>query len=116
MKPTFAAFAAAILVTGAAFHAISAKADLASPTVWVNIDNYAYKAPTVTVATGTTVVFKNFDDDPHTVTSNDGLFDSKGLAQGDTWTYRFTKPGKYTYYCKVHPYMKGTVIVKEIGS
>lgn len=116
MKRTLTALAAAALLTGASFQIVPAAADQPNATVRVNIDNYAYKAPTITVATGTIVVFKNLDDDPHTVTSDNGLFDSKGLAQGDTWTFRFTKPGTYTYYCKVHPYMKGTVIVKESGS
>lgn len=86
------------------------------PTTQVNIDNYAFKAPTVTIIVGSTVVWKNLDDDPHTVTAVDGSFDSKGLAQGDTFAYRFDKPGQYAYYCKVHPMMRGTVIVKESGS
>lgn len=88
----------------------------ASATARVAIDNYTFKAPTVLVTVGDTVVWKNLDDDPHTVTATDGLFDSKGLAQGDTFTYRFNKPGKYSYYCKVHPMMRGTVIVKESSS
>ena len=86
------------------------------PTTQVNIDNYAFKQPTVTIVVGATVVWKNLDDDPHTVTAVDGSFDSKGLAQGDSFAYRFTKPGQYAYYCKVHPMMRGTVIVKETSS
>jgi plastocyanin len=100
-------------------------ANLSQPTVMiardtattrVAIDNYAFKAPTTVVAVGGSVTWKNLDDDPHTVTATDGSFDSKGLAQGDTFTYRFTKPGTYTYYCKVHPMMRGTIIVKEVNS
>jgi plastocyanin len=86
------------------------------PTTQVSIDNYAFKDPTVTIAVGTTVVWKNLDDDPHTVTAVDASFDSKGLAQGDSFAYRFTKPGEYAYYCKVHPMMRGTIIVKESSS
>ncbi len=116
MKIMLATVVAATLVGTASFAALSAGDSPTTATVHVNIDNYAFKAPTTTVSVGTTVVFKNLDDDPHTVTSSDGLFDSKGLAQGDTWSYRFTKPGVYAYYCKVHPFMKGTIIVKESGS
>ena len=82
----------------------------------VAIDNYTFKAPSTVITVGSSVTWKNLDDDPHTVTAVDGSFDSKGLAQGDTFTYRFTKPGKYMYYCKVHPMMRGTVIVKEVNS
>jgi len=84
--------------------------------VHVSIDNYAFKAPSVTIAPGTAVVWKNQDDDPHTVTADDGSFDSKGLGQGDTFRHVFAKPGKYAYHCSAHPYMKGVVIVGESNS
>jgi plastocyanin len=116
MKFIIAAFGLTALITCGAALATSASADQAGPIVRVLIDNYAYKNPTITIPLGTTVVFKDLDDDPHTVTAVDGSFDSKGLAQGDTFTFRFTKAGTYHYYCKVHPFMKGTVIVKESGS
>jgi plastocyanin len=116
MKFTIATFALTALIVSGAALATSASADQAGPIVRVLIDNYAYKNPTITIPRGTTVVFKDLDDDPHTVTAVDGSFDSKGLAQGDTFTFRFTKAGTYHYYCKVHPFMKGTVIVKESGS
>lgn len=78
----------------------------------VSIDNYAFKAPKVTIKPGTAVVWKNMDDDPHTVTADDGSFDSKGLGQGDTYSHVFTKPGTYPYHCSAHPYMKGVVVVE----
>lgn len=82
-------------------------------TTQVKIDNYTFKPATISVPVGTTVVWKNLDDEPHTVTEINKNFNSKGMAMGDTWSYRFTKPGKYTYYCTVHPFMKGTVTVEE---
>lgn len=91
-------------------------AQTTTATTSVAIDNYAFKAPTTVITAGASVTWKNLDDDPHTVTATDGSFDSKGLAQGDTFTFRFTKAGKYTYYCKVHPMMRGTIIVKEANS
>jgi plastocyanin len=77
----------------------------------VSIENYAFKEPKITVAPGTAVVWKNMDDDPHTVTADDGSFDSKGLGQGDTFRHVFTKAGTYPYHCSAHPYMKGVVVV-----
>ena len=80
---------------------------------YISIENYAYTPAKMSVTAGTTITWKNLDDDPHTVTANDGSFNSKGLAQGDTWSHRFDKPGTYAYHCTVHPMMQATVIVKE---
>lgn len=90
----------------------------ASPTAsaQVKIDNYTFKPATLTIAAGTTVTWKNLDDDPHTATATNGAFDSKGLAQGDTFSFRFTKPGTYTYHCTVHPFMQATIIVQPSTS
>jgi plastocyanin len=77
----------------------------------VEIKDYAFQKPAITVTVGTTVTWTNHDDDPHTVTADDKSFDSKGLGNGDTWSYTFTKPGRYPYHCSAHPFMKGTVIV-----
>lgn len=79
----------------------------------IQIDNYTFKPASVTIPVGTTVTWKNLDDDPHTATANDGSFNSKGLAQGDTYSHTFTKPGTYLYHCTVHPFMQATIIVKE---
>jgi len=102
----------AMLIIAAVISARPAPSLAAQPAVAnVTIEDYSFKAPSITVPVGTTVVWKNLDDDPHTVTAVDDSFDSKGLAQGDTFSHQFLKPGKYQYYCKVHPMMKGTVVV-----
>ena len=109
------ALGAAFALSSAAHRAIadnSGGAPAATDT-HVAIDNYAFKAPTVKIATGTAVVWKNMDDDPHTVTADDDSFDSKGLGQGDTYRHVFTKAGTYPYHCSAHPYMKGTVVVEN---
>jgi plastocyanin len=46
------------------------------------------------------------------VTSTQGLFASPGLDSGDNFSYRFTTPGTYPYFCALHPHMKGTIIVQ----
>jgi amicyanin len=86
-------------------------ADKAS-TVQVSIFNYKFDAETVTVPVGTTVTWTNKDEIPHTVASSDQAFPaSPGLDTGDTYSYTFTKPGTYSYYCTLHPFMKGKVVV-----
>ncbi|MDG6991208.1 MAG: copper oxidase, partial [Nitrososphaerota archaeon] len=49
----------------------------------------------------------------HTVTSVNGTFSSGNIAPGQIWTYTFTKPGTYEYFCTYHLWMGGEVIVKS---
>ncbi|MDG7000536.1 MAG: cupredoxin domain-containing protein, partial [Nitrososphaerota archaeon] len=60
-----------------------------------------------------TVTWINNDIAPHTVTADDGSFNSGNLNAGETWTHVFTTPGTYTYHCNYHPWMHGTIIVKS---
>ena len=83
-----------------------------TPASQITIVDDSFKPAAVTVTVGSKVTWTNHDDDPHTVTSVQPLFDSKGLAQGDTYSFVFHKPGTYAYYCKVHPFMKATIVVK----
>ena len=69
------------------------------------------------VAVGGTVIWTNQDGVPHTVTSGvgstaDGVFDSGNIDSGGTFTFTFTDPGTYEYFCSIHPMMTGTVIVE----
>src|SRR6476619_5423984 len=73
---------------------------------------------TLTVSKGTTVTWTNGDTTLHTVTSgspesgNSGTgFDSSYLAAGKTFQHQFSIPGTFEYYCTLHPYMKGKVVV-----
>ena len=83
-----------------------------APIAAVQIGNFTFKAPIVTVKPGTTVTWTNGDDIPHTVVSKDGLFKSKVLDTGDRFSFTFAKPGQFGYFCSLHPHMTGTIIVK----
>ena len=78
----------------------------------VEITNYEFLPAALTVPAGTTVTWTNRDDEPHTVTSSENVFASPGLDADETFSYTFSTPGTYTYYCKLHPHMTGTIIVK----
>jgi plastocyanin len=78
----------------------------------VHIDNFQFSPATLTVSAGTTVLWTNQDDMVHTVTSSERVFSSPSLETDQTFTYTFTKPGTYTYFCKLHPRMTATVIVQ----
>jgi len=81
--------------------------------VQVNIAKFAYGPNDVTVTPGTTVVWTNQDETPHTVTSKDKSFASKGLDTGDKFEHTFSAEGDFTYICTIHPYMNGTVHVRK---
>jgi plastocyanin len=63
------------------------------------------------VAVGTTVTVVNEDGSDHTWTADDGTFSSGNLAPGDSFEFTFTEPGTYTYACRIHPSMVGTITV-----
>jgi len=85
----------------------------AETTVEVKIDNFSFSPAVLTVAPGTTVKWINRDDIPHTVVSDDkSTFKSKALDTDDTFTFTFTKPGTYDYFCSIHPKMTAKVIVQ----
>jgi plastocyanin len=68
--------------------------------------------PRVESAAGVTVEWTNHDMVVHTVTADDGSWDSGSIAPGATWRRRFEQAGDYAYHCTPHPYMKGAVIVR----
>jgi len=74
-------------------------------------DNY-FVPPQLIVTTGTAVTWINRGQIEHTASSRDGLFSSGGLDFGGTFTYAFTAPGIYQYYCMNHGDMRGQVEVR----
>jgi plastocyanin len=80
--------------------------------VEVKIDNFTYNPQQITVKPGTTVVWTNHDDIPHTVTSKTGAFKSKALDTDDKFSFTFTTPGRYDYFCALHPHMTGSIVVE----
>jgi plastocyanin len=63
------------------------------------------------VKTGVTVTWVNDDNTTHTVTANDGSFDSGNIAPGATFTHTFNAVGSVAYHCTIHPTMTGTIVV-----
>jgi plastocyanin len=84
----------------------------APPALMIVMKNFDFSPMTLTVKAGTTVTWKNTDGEPHTVTSDTGLFRSGGLDQDDTFSFKFDKPGTYKYVCSIHPKMVGTIVVQ----
>jgi plastocyanin len=90
--------------------AVRAESKLA-PGTQVKIDNFSF-GPDLTIPAGTTVTWTNNDDVPHVVASDTKIFKSQALDTDDHFSYTFTKPGTYLYYCMIHPKMTAKVVVQ----
>ena len=82
----------------------------------ITIKNFAFTPQTLTVKTGSIVRWENKDSSPHRIVfidkdGQDTSLDSHVLSSTQSWSQNFDKPGTYSYYCKIHPEMTGTVIV-----
>jgi amicyanin len=102
------AFGVVLLVAAATFAARSAPATDAE----VDIDQFTFLPQRITVKAGTTVTWINEDDVPHTVASSGKVFKSKALDTADKFSFTFTTPGTYDYFCSLHPHMTGAVVVE----
>ena len=78
----------------------------------ISIDNFTFTPQTLTVKAGTTVTWTNRDDIPHGIASQTNAFTrSNALDTDDSYSFTFTTPGTYKYFCYVHPHMTGTIVV-----
>jgi len=78
----------------------------------IMIDNFSFMSPTLTVPVGAKVTWINHDDVPHTVVSTEDKFKSKALDTDESFSFTFTEPGSYPYFCSLHPKMVAKVIVE----
>jgi amicyanin len=84
-------------------------------TAKISMKNLAFNPAQLTIKAGTTVVWTNDEDVPHTVKASAGSgvqFESGTLNKGQSFQFTFTKPGTYPYECTLHPDMKGTITVQ----
>jgi plastocyanin len=92
--------------------AAAAPARAARKGVKASIRNLAFAPGKLKIATGATVTWRNGDPLTHTITATDHSFDSGSVEYGRTWSRTFARAGTYTYSCSLHPFMKGTIVVK----
>ena len=101
------------LVPGVLVLASASFAGVAPATLGIDISQFAFEPKDVTVAPGTTIIWTNHDESPHTVTSEHKTFSSRALDTDDTYEYTFNHEGDFDYYCVVHPFMTGVVHVRN---
>lgn len=84
-----------------------------NPQNTVIISGYSFQPLILTVSAGTNVTWINQDPVDHTVTSDNGAFNSGTIAPGKTYTHRFTSLGPFTYHCSIHQTMRGSIVVSS---
>ncbi len=87
----------------------------ATRTATIQIDNFAFTPPDLTVTPGTTVTWKNADDSPHRIADKKGAYRSAALDTDDSYSHTFATPGVFDYVCTIHPYMVGKIVVRPAG-
>ena len=115
-----------VLLAAKLIKIFAGKTETSGPTVTISLGSSTasndkfFDPPTLTISKGTTVTWKNADSTVHTVTSgtpegghSDTVFDSSYLVAGTTFQWTFSFAGTFDYYCTLHPYMKGKVVVTE---
>jgi plastocyanin len=87
-----------------------APSSVTAPTIEpVDIVDLAFEPAALELPAGTAVLWTNTGAAPHTVSAEDGSFDSGTLQPGSTFERTFTTPGTYAYLCQIHPEMTGTI-------
>src|SRR5215469_10420236 len=112
MRNKFFFYAALTVAFLAGFGAVRAADDATAPQL--QIINFAFQPGTLTVPMGTTVTWVNKDNDTHSVQSADKRFTSSpALEHNESYSFTFTTPGTYQYFCSLHSFMKGKIVVTE---
>ena len=78
----------------------------------IEVKDFMFTPTTLTVNAGDKVTWVNRDDEPHTVVSDTGMFRSSAMDPGESFSFKFDKPGTYHFTCSIHPRMVGTIVVK----
>ena len=103
------ALSVAALCLGATVSPANAEAP---DTPQILIKDFMFMPMSLTVTAGSTVIWANKDDEPHTVVSDTGLFRSGAVDTDGTFAFKFDKPGTYHFTCSIHPQMVGTIVVQ----
>src|SRR5919107_2681467 len=83
-----------------------------TPKTWkVAIEDFYFEPANAAIQPGDTIMWVNEGNTPHTVTADDGSFDSGTLQPGESYSHTFQSAGMVPYHCSIHPFMTGSVTV-----
>src|SRR5215203_7241268 len=87
-----------------------------TPKTWkVAIEDFYFEPANAAIQPGDTIMWVNEGNTPHTVTADDGSFDSGTLYPGESFMFTFPETGTFSYHCEIHPSMTGSVSVGAAG-
>ena len=111
MRSAFSMLRRPLLAALVAVATLAVSAPAFAKEVTVTISNFAFGPDKTTISAGDTVKFVNADDTVHSVVAKDGAFHSDGLDTDDSFSYTFKTAGTFDFYCGLHPFMTGEIIV-----
>lgn len=82
-------------------------------TYTITIKDFEFSPKNLEIPAGSKVVWVNKDDEPHKVLEVNKAFTSQALDSNDSFSFEFRTPGKFEYYCTLHPRMTGKIVVHE---
>ena len=111
--PRYAKLFAALVAVALSCLSMSASVTAGAPVdTQVVIKDFMFHPTNLTIKAGVTLTWVNRDEEPHTVTSDTGLFRSGAMDTNETFAFKFDKPGTYHFLCSIHPQMVGTIVVE----
>jgi plastocyanin len=110
MKKIVVSLVLAIVLVATQAAPAAAPSASASGAKTVNINHFEFHPHTLDIGKGTRVVFSNSSGTAHTATDS-GAFDTGHVKPGHSVAVRFTQKGTFSYYCKIHPFMHGKIVV-----
>ena len=114
---SFLALLVVVPVAGAQQHPQDMMGQSTTPKMWnVSIEDFYFEPADAAIQPGDTIMWVNEGNTPHTVTSDDGRFDSEVLNPGESFMFTFPESGTFSYHCEIHPSMTGSVSVGEAAS
>ena len=81
----------------------------------VSIEDFYFEPSEAAIQPGDTITWTNNGNHPHTVSADEGSFDSGTLQPGESYSHTFQNPGTVPYHCSIHPFMTGSVSVGQSG-
>ena len=103
--------AAVVFISCSKNNSYSSGSSMAPAAASVTIKNMAFNPSSLSVTAGSTVTWMNSDTTIHTVTADDGSFNSGNIAVGAVYSRVFSTAGTFSYHCTIHPEMTGKVVV-----
>lgn len=115
--PVLTLAAAAVLALGLVVTAANGSVSAQDSGASVSIKDFAFQPGTVQITAGSTVTWTNNESGvAHTVTADDGSFDSGTLQPGQSFSQTFNTPGTFAYHCAIHPNMTAMVVVTDANN